>query len=188
MIIWKSLWKNWDYWLKSAEYRTRSKGGDRNLTTDNLDPNRRSSHEIARLVRILSEQFYISTNTRSPYGRDDIFRSIRAIYEGLRTHQPLGFQVARRELEIILRHHAPTAANVTINQRINYIVIELERFVSYRNGPSLAVIRHTTSLQQLIRRFIQQQRYQAQTQIDHILWTIETLQAVIRARSVRARI
>ena len=155
---------------------------DHNSTINNLDPSRRSSHEVARLVRILCEQFYIRSNYRTPYSRDDLARGIRAIYESQRTHQILQFAVARREVEVILRHHAPTAADITINQRINAIVIELEHFVSYRDNPLPAIIRQAIILQRLIRQ------QQAQNRIGHLLWSLDSLQAIFRARAVRARI
>jgi hypothetical protein len=155
---------------------------DHNLTTDNLDPARRSSHEVYRLVRILSEQFHIRSSYQAPYSRNDLTRSIRAIYESLRNHQILQFAAARTEVEVILRHHTPTATNDTINRRINNIVIELERFVSYRERPLPAIVRQAIRLQQLIRQ------QQAQNRIRPTPWSIRNLQATFRARAVRARI
>ena len=155
---------------------------DHNSTTDNLDPARRSSHEVYRLVRILSEQFYIRSNYPAPYSRNDLIQGVRAIYESLRSHQVLQFAAARREVEVILRHHAPIAVDNTINQRINNIVIELERFVSYRERPLPAIVRQTILLQRLIRQ------QQAQNRIRPTLWSIRNLQATFRARAVRARI
>jgi len=155
---------------------------DHNLTTDNLDPARRSSHEVYRLVRILSEQFYIHSSYRASYSRNDLTQSIRVIYESLRTHQVLQFAEARIEVEVILRYHAPTATDATINQRINNIVIKLEYFVSYRERLLPTIVRQVIQLQQLIRQ------QQAQNRIRPTLWSIRNLQATFRARAVRARI
>jgi hypothetical protein len=155
---------------------------DHNLTIDNLDPARRSSHEVYRLVRILSEPFHIRSSYQAPYSRNDLTRGIRAIYESLRTHQILQFAAARTEVEVILRHHAPTATDDTINRSINSIVIELERFVSYRERPLPAIVRQAIRLQQLIRQ------QQAQNRIRPTLWSIRNLQAIFRARAVRARV
>jgi hypothetical protein len=155
---------------------------DHSLTTDNLDPARRSSHEVYRLVRILSEQFHIRSSHQAPYSRNDLTQGIRAIYESLRTHQISQFARARTEVEVILRYHAPTATDNTINRGINNIVIELERFVSYRERPLPAIVRQTILLQRLIRQ------QQARNRIRPTLWSIRNLQAIFRARTVRARI